>query len=461
MATRYCAGKSLIIAAFAVALTVPGSVSGAEAQARANTPRFVTARVERGNITAVVHTVGTIRPATTMPIDVSISGTLKQIYVGPRARVHAGQILAQLDPALYETQAQAARKSLASEEATQHTLEVRLVSTQAEVANRQSNLTRLRAAADTARSEAVRVANLFQQGIVAQNQHDLTQANHQQAEAEVRAAEAQLRQFQAQLAATRSELELARVRMEAARETLRDANENLGRTPIVSPIDGVIVACNITVGQAVTAAAGPPGSFVITPDLKRMQIRAVTDAQDTAQIKSGTAVSFHLDAFPSRNYEGHVSATSLDVQTGQNSTSSETVIDFENPDERYLIGEVAYVTIPVGQALDTLKIPFAALRYTPDLAKRELGTLLARYKIPPVPNGRQSNGWNVLWKLNSARRLQPVLVKVGITDYNFAQLLEGDLKEGDVLVTGQSSVYPAVPIERTNSSARESAPPAR
>jgi len=424
---------ALVIVALAALFTV-----GMALRSRADTPKYLTATVKRGDITAVVQATGTINPLTTVPVGSSVSGTVKYIFADFNTRVRAGQVLAQLDPALFEAQVIQARGNLANAEANLRNIQANLSAMQAAVETNRANLARLQAAAQYARANAARISDLSKQGILAQDQNDMTQANLLQADAQVRAAEAQIRQSQAQVDQTRAQVEQARAQVEVNRGVLNQAETNFRYTTIVSPIDGTVVARNITVGQSVAASLQAPNVFTIAQDLKRMQVYAKTDESDTGQIKIGTDVTFQVDAFPTETFHGRVSAIRLNAYTVQNVVTYDTVIDFENADEKLLPGETAYVTIPTGHASDALKIPSAALRYTPELPRQELQELYAQSDIPASATVQRPGGMQVVWKLTNGRKLQPVAVKVGITDYSSTQLVEGNLKEGDVLATGQT-----------------------
>jgi HlyD family secretion protein len=407
-------------------------------RARSGDVKYLTAKVQRGDITAVVQATGTINPLTTVPVGSSVSGTVMYIFADFNTRVRAGQILAQLDPALYEAQVIQARGNLANAQANVKNLEASIVAMEAAIQTNQANLVRLQAAAAYARTNAARVADLSKQGILAEDQNDMVQSTLEQADAQVRAAQAQLNQSRAQLNQIKAQFQQARAQVEVQTGVLKQAETNLQYTTIVSPIDGTVVARNITVGQSVAASLQAPNVFTIAQDLKRMQVYAKTDESDTGQVKTGTDVTFQVDAFPTEIFRGRVTAIRLNAYTVQNVVTYDTVIDFENAAEKLLPGETAYVTIPTGQASDTLKIPGAALRYTPELPRSELQALYARYDIPTAATTSHTGGWQVVWKLGASKQLEPAAVKVGITDYSFTQLREGKLKEGDVLVTGQT-----------------------
>jgi HlyD family secretion protein len=406
---------------------------------RSGEAKYLTVKVQHGDITAVVQATGTINPLTTVPVGSYVSGTVKYIFADFNSRVQAGQVLAQLDPAIFEAQVVQARGNLANAQANIQNLQASIQAMNAAIQTNQANLARLKAAAEYARVNSLRVADLSKQGILAQDQNDLTQSNYNQAEAQVRAADATLSQSRAQLLQVEAQLQQARAQVQVQTGVLKQAETNLLYTTIISPIDGTVVARNITVGQSVAASLQAPNVFTIAQDLKRMQVYAATDESDTGNIKVGAEASFQVDAFPTETFYGRVSAIRLNATTVQNVVTYNTIIDFENPHEKLLPGETAYVTIPTGHASDCVKIPNTGLRYRPDLAHADLEALFDKYNVPARARGTHLGGWQVVWKLAAGNDIVPVPVKVGITDYNFTQLLEGDLKEGDVLVTGQQT----------------------
>jgi HlyD family secretion protein len=213
---EYLQGKRRITALVVVALAALFTV-GMVLRSRSDAPKYLTTTVKRGDITAVVQATGTINPLTTVPVGSSVSGTVKYIFADFNTRVRAGQVLAQLDPALYEAQVIQARGNLANAEANVRNLQASLSAMQAAVDTNRANLARLQAAAQYARTNAARIADLTKQGILAQDQDDMTQANLRQADAQVRAAEAQVRQSQAQVEQTQAQLQQARAQVEVNR----------------------------------------------------------------------------------------------------------------------------------------------------------------------------------------------------------------------------------------------------
>ena len=385
-------------------------------------PRYLTDAVKRGSITATVEATGTINPLTTVPVGSSVSGTVKYIFADFNSRVRAGQVLAQLDPDIFEAQVVTARGNLRN-------LEANVDVARAVIQVGEANVAKLEADLGYARANARRIADLNAQGLVPVDQRDLSQSSLAQSEAAVRAAQAQVNQARAQL-------QQSQAQVEAMRGSLQQAETNLNYTTILSPTDGIVVARNITVGQSVAASLQAPNVFTIAQDLKRMQVYAKTDESDTGFIRVGAEATFQVDALPNEKFQGRVSAVRLNAYTVQNVVTYDTIIDFENPEEKLLPGETAYVSIPTGHADDDLQLPNAAMTFSPPAAPGDLEKLYKERKIPPAAYTSHAGGRQVVWRLAAGDRVEPVAVRVGISDYTFSQILEGDLKQGDVLITG-------------------------
>lgn len=392
---------------------------------RTDAPKYTTAVVKRGDITAVVQATGTINPLTTVPVGSYVSGTVKYIFADFNTRVKNGQVLAQLDPAIYEAQVTQARGNLQAAEANLSTLQANVQVAQANLAKSQANVKYQLAAAR-------RSQDLFSSGVVSADSNDQIQSTLGQSQAEVKSSEAALEQAKAQLAQAKTQI----MSMQGA---LDAAQTNLKYTTIVSPIDGTVVVRNIDVGQSVAATLQAPNVFSVAQDLTRMQVYAATDESDTGNIRTGIPVTFQVDAFPNDVFHGRVSNIRLNPTTVQNVVTYNTVIDFNNPDEKLLPGETAYVTIPTGHASDTVEIPNPALTFKPQMQPAALQALYKRYNISREASTTHIGGWQTVWKFGPQKQLIPVAVQCGITDYNNTQLLQGDLKVGDVLVTSQQA----------------------
>jgi HlyD family secretion protein len=393
-------------------------------RSRADAPKFTTAEVHTGNITASVQATGTINALTTVPVGSYVSGTVQYIFADYNTRVHSGQVLAQLDPAIYEAQVTQARGNLENAQAN-------LVTLAANVQVDAANLAKSQANVKYEEATAKRSQDLFISGVVSADSNDLTQSNLGQAQADVQSAQAALEQAKATLSQAKSQV----VSMDGA---LKAAETSLKYTTIISPIDGTVVARNVDVGQSVAATLQAPQVFTVAQDLTRMQVYAAIDESDTGNIKAGTPATFQVDAFPTDLFHGRVSAVRLNPTTVQNVVTYNTVIDFSNPDEKLLPGETAYVTIPTGHAQNALLVPNPALTFKPPMTPKDLQALYKQYNISREASSTHLGGWQVVWKLGpDKKQLIPVQIQAGITDYNNTQLLKGDLNEGDVLVIAE------------------------
>ncbi len=404
---------------------------------RADTPQYTTAPVDRGAITAVVQATGTINPVTTVPVGSYVSGTVQYVFADFNTRVESGQVLAQLDPQVYVAQVVQARGNLDNAVANERNLQASITAQEAGINTNQANLERLKAAADYASVNTKRNLDLAGRGLLPRDQADLSQSGLDQAQAQSRAADAALRQAVAQLAQLRAQLDQARAQSRAAQGALDLAETNLRYCTITSPIDGTVVARNVTVGQSVAASLQAPVVFSIAQDLTRMQLYAATDESDTGNIKTGTEATFQVDAFPTETFRGRISGIRLNATTVQNVVTYNTVIDFENPDGKLLPGETAYSTIPTGQVADAIRVPNAAIRFTPSLPAEELKRLYQRNGVSLAAAASRSGAAKVVWQLGLDGRLKPMAIRVGITDYTYTQLVSGDIKVGDRLVTGE------------------------
>ena len=392
-----------------------------------------TAKVERGDIHDVVEATGTINAVITVQVGSQVSGTISKLFVDFNSRVRKGDLVALIDPALFKGAVQQASADLENAKAN-------LVAAKA-------NLEKAKAAFVQAKADYDRTVGLTNDGIVSQQQLDLSKANYDSANAAVGGAQANVTQAEAQV--TQKEAALA------------VAQTNLNYTVIRSPIDGTVVARNVDVGQTVAASLHAPTIFTIAQDLKKRQVYAKTDESDVGNIKVGKEVTFKVDAFPKETFHGVVSQVRMNATTVQNVVTYDTIIDFANPDLKLFPGMTAYVTIPVATVQNALKLPNTALRYKPPMAPEEILAMYKQYGIennerkkasedPAAGDGGSKGGGGVqnqprtprsdsaiVWKLHPDNTMEPVKVSLGITDHSYtevAAVAKGELKEGDQLI---------------------------
>ena len=387
---------------------------------RSTAPRYFTAKVERGEIRDVVEATGTINAVITVQVGSQVSGTIAKLNADFNSRVHKGDVVALIDPALF-------RGALLQATAD-------LENARANLAAADANLSKAKAALVQAKVDYERAVQLTHDGVMTQQQLDAARANNDSAKAAVDGAEAAVVQAKAQVSQKSAAVSVAQT--------------NLDYTVIRSPIDGTVVARNVDVGQTVAASLQAPTIFTIAQDLTKMQVYAKTDESDVGSIKLGREVTFKVDAFPKQTFHGVVSQVRMNATSVQNVVTYDSIIDFQNPERKLFPGMTAYVTIPVDTVQDALKVPNAALRFKPSLPPEEVQNLLRKYGLEEdaqAPSkdkdakARQRSETGVLWKLHPDGGLEPVKVALGITDHTYTeavQVLKGQLSESDQLITG-------------------------
>lgn len=422
-------GKWLILAGVtAVTLVFAAFTLNRNTQAQ-----HFTAKVERGEIDDVVEATGTINAVITVQVGSQVSGTIAKLNVDFNSRVHKGDIVALIDPALFQGA---------------------LLQATADLENSKANLAAAKAGLEKAKASLVQVKadydraiGLTKDGVFSQQQLDLAKANYDSAVATVGGAEANVTQADAQ------------VRQKDAAVAV--AQTNLNYTVIRSPIDGTVVARNVDVGQTVAASLQAPTIFTIAQDLTKMLVYTKTDESDVGNIRPGKEVTFKVDAFPKDTFHGVVNQVRMNATTVQNVVTYDTIIEFGNPELKLFPGMTAYVTIPVATVRNVVKMPNTALRYKPPMEPDQILALYKQYGIDvresskvteelvaaagsgPGAGAAQNavrspkTATAVVWKLHQDNSMEPVKVSLGITDHSYTEVtavLNGTLKEGDDVI---------------------------
>src|SRR5215469_430015 len=343
----------IIFAAFAAGIVLLAAFS----LTRNSQAQHFTATVERGNIDDVVEAAGTINPIVTVLVGSQVSGTIAKLNADFNSYVHKGDVVALIDPALFEGALLGAKSDL--EDAKANLIAAR------------ANLMKLKATLVQTKADYERAEGLLKGGVQSQQQLDLARANYDSANAAVNAAAANVTQAEAQVA-----------QKEAA---VKVAQTNLDYTVIRSPIDGTVVARNVDLGQTVAASFSAPTIFTIAKDLKVMWVYTKTDESDVGNIQIGKGVTFKVDAFPKEIFQGVVKQVRMNPTMVQSVVTYDTIIEFANPDLKLFPGMTAYVTIPVATARNVVKVPNTALRYRPPMTPEEILALYKKYGIEAEP----------------------------------------------------------------------------
>ena len=344
-------------------------------------PRYLTATLSRGTISRTVTATGTVNPVMTIIVGSYVSGVIKDVYCDYNTRVKKGQLCAKIDSRPYETALEQADGAL----------------------------TRDSAQLAGARADLARYAALVTKHLVAQITYSDQEALVQQLEGSV----------------------------QLDRALVSTAKVNLGYTNIVSPVDGTVVARNVTVGQTVAASFQTPTLFLIATDLTRMQVDTNVSESDIGAIKEGDPDDFTVEAFPGRIFQGNVVQVRQAPQVIQNVVTYDAVLGVSNPQFLLKPGMTATANIITAQRSDVVRIPDQALRFSPG-ALAEPATGEAGRGRPQAlaatapPGGRPAR----VWVLRAAGPVA-VSIHVGLDDGRYSELVSGDLRAGQAVIIGQ------------------------
>jgi HlyD family secretion protein len=335
--------------------------------------RYETAPASRGEIVQHVTASGTLSAVVSVDVGSQVSGKISALYADFNSPVKKGQLVAEIDTTVYEASLRQAAGELASAEA---------------------NVTLKR-------------QNLDRKKILAP-QRAASQLDLDQATAELAQAEANV------------------VIKEAA---LQSARASLGYCKITAPVDGVVIARKVDVGQTVIATMSTPVLFTIAQDIAKMNISATVSEADIGQVRNGQTVDFTVDAFPDEVFHGKVTQVRKNPTTTQNVVTYETMISVDNPEQKLFPGMTADVSILVSDRKGVLRIPNTALRYTPpDNATFE-----------QMPSQKLDRNQRLIYiTSNNGTKLKPLIVKSGITDGVDTEIMDG-LSEGAPVVTSTLS----------------------
>jgi len=374
---------------------------------------YRTDTVTRGPVSEVVNATGDVSAIVSVNVGSQVSGIIDKLYVDFNSPVKKGQLLATLDPRLFQAQMEKAEATLASAKANVEKADV--------------------AYADSKRI-ATRQQELRQTGLISQADLDTAMATRDQNAAALSAAKASVLQARAD----------------------RDmAAANLAFTKIASPIDGIVVSRSVDVGQTVAAAFQAPTLFLIANDLTKMQILANIDEADVGKVREGLEAKFTVDAYPGEAFTGQIRDVRQAPNTIQNVVTYPAVIDAPNPDRKLRQGMTASVNITSARKDEALRVANAALRWKPDDAtgaqevpaqQRQSAPPQARTAsaaargtrdgAAPGPGpGQQAQGRpGRVFKLQDGKPV-PVLIRVGLSDGQRTEVIDG-LAEGDKVIVG-------------------------
>lgn len=337
---------------------------------------FVTRRLQKGNITEKITASGIINPISTINIGTQVSGTISEIFVDYNSPVQKNQILAQIDPALFE----------------------------ASVAQKRAALDIARAQVEVVKNDIVyykkhldRIKKLNTSRYSADKELESAQRDYDNAVAQKMLNEAQVKQAEA---------------------ALNSALIDLNYTKIVSPVEGIVVSKVVEVGQTVAASFQTPTLFNVAEDLTKMQIEASVVEADIAKVKEGQTVEFSVDSYPDEIFYGIVTQVRNEAITTSNVVTYEVIIEIDNKELKLKPGMTANVEIITAEKQNVFLVPNQALRFYMDDGS---GAASKRYKDKGV------------WVMKNGHPMR-VAIKTGVSDDNSTEISSADLREGDEII---------------------------
>lgn len=389
-----------------------------------NDPQYEKAAIDRGNITALVDTTGTLNPVTIVDVGSQVSGKILKIFVDFNSIVKEGQVMARIDQSPFLSKVQQNEANFMSSQASLEKSKVTLTNSEKQYS---------------------RAKSLFEKELISFEAFETAEVQYFSAKADLQSNEARLEQAKAQLDASKVDLEY---------------------TIIKSPIDGVVINRNVNEGQTVAASFQAPVLFQVANDLTKMQVECSVDEADIGKVMEGQTARFTVDAFPDDRFTGIVKQVRYSPEVIQNVVTYTTIVDVENPEMKLRPGMTATISIVVGEAQNALRVPNTALRFQPppevmlamfeemkrareasqgetprtdgqQAGRRPQGTFQMGQGSGRM--GARSQDRSRVWMQDETGKLKMVFIRTGVTDNSFTEITGGDIKEGQEVITGENA----------------------
>jgi HlyD family secretion protein len=411
-----------------------------------NAVDYQTAQVTKGSLESSISATGTCNAVVTVQVGSQVSGNIKALYADFNTKVKKDQLVALIDPELFQARVSQAQANLDATRAAVVSAEAQVRRAQADVASAQANSENLKAAiARTkvavldAKSKLARRMDLFQQGILSSEDRDTAQAAYDSAVAEQSSAQAmynaslQMTQSaQAQVEVARTQVSTAQAQVKQLSAALHQVQVDLEHTRITAPVDGTVVARRMDVGQTVAASFQAPTIFEIAQDLTKMQVDTSIDEADIGRVRVEQSATFNVDAYPGRTFSGQVMQIRKAPINVQNVITYDAVVAVPNLDLKLFPGMTANVRVLTDRHESVLKIPNSALRVSLGADKAQQPAQ-ARGTASGGPRGahRQQPG-STIYVLKDGKPV-PAHVQLGISDGQYTEV-SGEIGEGDAVV---------------------------
>lgn len=408
-----------------------------------NAIRYETVSLERGPIQARVTATGTLNAVVDVLVSSQVSGNIKALYADWNSKVKKGQLVALIDPEIFQSQVDQANATFRAAHGATMTAQAQLEKSKTDlstaVANEKSAeailakdiANQVNAKAQWERdTQANAIAEReIQAQIVSQQDVDAAKANYDASQAQVAADRAQIdaakqtiQSAQASVLVAQSELSTAQAQERQTQAALQQAQINLGYTRILSPVDGIVVARRMDVGQTVASTLNPPTIFEIVQDLTKMQVDTNVDESDVGNVSKGERATFSVDSYPDTTFQGMVAEIREAPIVAQNVVTYDVVITVDNSDLKLFPGMTANVTILGTKLDDTLKVPNSVLRFRPSTV------VLRRNGLPAAQADKQQ-----IYVLR-AGKLRAMPVRFGLSDGKYTAVNTSQLQPGEQVV---------------------------
>ena len=335
--------------------------------------------LKKRTIIEAVEASGTVNPVNTVDIGSQVSGMIKEIYVDYNSKVTKGQLLAQIDPSLFQAQVDKARGDLEAA---------------------RSNKAKVEAMLAYDKKNYERYKRLYEKNYVAKSDLDLAEATYKSDLAQIAAAQGTINQAQA---------------------TLNNNLTNLKYTRIVSPVDGIVVSRAVDVGQTVAASFQTPTLFQVAQDLTNMQIEVNVSEADIGKIQKGQEVEYTLDGYADSVFHGEVQEVRIAPTTVSNVVTYTVIVDVDNKDQKMIPGMTANVSIITDKSENVLCVPTDALRFTPK----------------EITGGKKYKDQGI-WIIRN-NKPQRITITTGAKDSDRTEVISKELKEGDKVILKKKS----------------------
>ncbi|MDD3436396.1 MAG: efflux RND transporter periplasmic adaptor subunit [Candidatus Gastranaerophilales bacterium] len=339
-------------------------------------PKYELSKIEKRTIIETVEASGTVNPVQTVSIGSQVSGMIKDIYVDFNSRVKKGQLLAQIDPSLFQAQVDKARGDLGAARANSQKVKSMLIYDEANYK---------------------RYKELYKKRYVSKSDLDLAYATYQS--------------DLAQLASTNALISQANA-------TLQNNLTNLRYTRIISPVDGVVVSRDVDVGQTVAASFQTPTLFSVAQDLTKMQIEVSVSEADIGKVKEGQEAEYTLDGYPNETFKGKVSQVRLASTTVSNVVTYTVVVSVSNENDILKPGMTANVSIITDKKENALCVDNSAMRFTPK----------------EITGGKKFDKQGI-WVLRKNKPVR-INIKTGVADSDFTEIISEELKQDEEVIIG-------------------------